>query len=229
MHGARETGTVHDRRLGLHLTNRSLAPRVLDALARLGYAMIPDDADAAHGSGIETARVRLVDAGRLDSVPAVGEAPDLRLLMIGSPTATDLDDPRIIDATRRPGRLGSVYAMIQRALERTPRRCPRVATRLSARCIRRQRRSIGAILSLSEGGCLLRTSEPLREGVSLGVQFGLPDYGLVSTRAVCRYTRGGDAGLAFSAPGADVRHTISHYVTMQLAGDDRAPRMTRSA
>ncbi len=119
--------------------------------------------------------------------------------------------------------------MIQRALEATPRRCPRVPTRLSARCIRSERRSIGAVLSLSEGGCLLRTSESLRKGVSLGVQFALPDYGLVSTRAVCRYTRMGDAGLAFTDPGPDVRHTIAHYITMQLASEADALYASRSA
>ena len=103
MSGARETGTAHDRRLGLHLTERSLAPRVLSALERLSYSLIPDD---ECDRDFETARVRLVDAQRIDDVATVDDAPDLRLLLIGSPGAVRLADPRIVDSTTRPGRLG---------------------------------------------------------------------------------------------------------------------------
>ena len=107
--------------------------------------------------------------------------------------------------------------MIQSALEHTPRKTPRVRTQLSARCIKADRRSIGAVLSLSEGGCLLRTGESLRKGTSIDLQFALPSYGLVSTPAQCRYVRKGDAGLEFSEPAPDIRHSIAHFVTARLA------------
>ncbi len=94
---------------------------------------------------------------------------------------------------------------------------PRIPTRLSARCIRAERRSIGAALSLSKGGCLLRTGEAPREGTRLDLPFALPDCGVVSTRAGWRNVRSGDAGLAFDAPPADLRHTIAHFVTCELA------------
>jgi hypothetical protein len=57
-------------------------------------------------------------------------------------------------------------------------------------------RSIGAVLSLSEGGCLLRTGERLRRGSKVDLQFALPEYGLVATKAECRYVRKGDAGIS---------------------------------
>lgn len=204
--------SVQDRRIGLHLLERSLAPRVLEALAALGYTLI--DGEAAT---VDDARVRLVDSDLLDQLPHADDAPDLRLLLIGSVRPPPTDDARIFGRTTRPARLGAVYALIQEALEQNPRRTPRIDTRLSARCIRSDRRSIGAVLSLSEGGCLLRTRELLRKGSTLDVQFALPDYGLVSARAECRYVRHGDAGLAFAKPPPDVRNTIAHYVTRELA------------
>jgi len=213
MPSAHETTSAFDRSIGIRLVPRSVAPRAITALRTLGYSLIESDSTP----GIADARVWLVDADRYDELPSVESAPDLRILLIAPPSANPKSDPRIIAQTPRPGRLGSIYAMVQTALESTPRRCPRIPTRLSARCIRSDRRSIGAVLSLSEGGCLLRTREALRKGAKLDVQFALPDYGLVSTRAECVYTRRGDAGLSFATPPADVRHTIAHFITHQLA------------
>ncbi|MEM9174964.1 MAG: PilZ domain-containing protein [Myxococcota bacterium] len=217
MHAAPHDGSAHHRRVALLLNERSVTPRVLEALRALGYVLIDDDATEQEDERAR-AGVWLVDEDRLESLPNDPDE-DLRVLAIVSPAHTRPVDPRVFAQTARPGRLGSVYGMIQRALESTPRRCPRVPTRLSARCIRADRRSIGAVLSLSEGGCLLRTGEALRKGAKLDLQFALPDYGLVSTRAECRYVRRGDAGLAFEEANPDVRHTIAHYVTCQLARD----------
>lgn len=113
--------------------------------------------------------------------------------------------------------------MIQRALEETPRRSPRVPTKLSARCIRIDRRSIGAVLSLSEGGCLLRTRDELRRGAQVDLQIALPHYGMISTRAECRYSSRGNIGLAFTDPAPDTRQTISNYVTLELAASGGPP------
>jgi hypothetical protein len=137
--------------------------------------------------------------------------------MISSPRQSPRDDSRILAQAARPARLSAIYSMIQLAIEHTPRRTPRIETQLSARCIRAERRSIGAVLSLSEGGCLLRTDDLLRKGNKVNLQFALPDYGLVSTPAYCRYTRRGNAGMEFSAPPPDIRHSIAHFVTFQLA------------
>ena len=212
MHAADTGKSAKDRRIGLCLEEQSLAPRVLSALRALGYAL-EDEEEAG-----DQARVWLVDSLRLPDLPPPDLAPDLRLLLIASTREQGrVEDPRIFDRTQRPGRLGPIYGMIQRALEQNPRRTPRIPTRLSARCIRRDRRSIGAVLSLSEGGCLLRTGEDLRTGARLNLQFALPDYGLVSTRAECRYRRGDDAGLAFGDDSPEVRQPIAHFVTRELA------------
>ncbi len=213
MHTVSRPGSALDRHVALRIGERSVAPRVLEALRALGYVFVDED----RGEDCSQARVWLVDADRLETLPQVADDEDLRVLVVAERGDRGAVDPRVFAQTSRPGRLGSIYAMIQSALERTPRRCPRISTSLSARCIRSDRRSIGAVLSLSEGGCLLRTTEPLRKGTKLDLQFALPDYGLISARAECRYVRAGDAGLAFATPPPDVRHTIAHFVTCALA------------
>lgn len=200
------------RKIDVRLTPRSLAPRVLAALKVLGYALREETDSNPSESGIW-----LVDETRLGELPDAESAPDARILLISSPRQNPHQDVRILAQAMRPARLSAVYSMIQSALEHTPRKTPRVRTQLSARCIRADRRSLGAVLSLSEGGCLLRTADSLRKGTHIDLQFALPEYGLVSTKAQCRYVRKGDAGMEFSAPAPDVRHSIAHYVTMQLA------------
>jgi len=207
--------TEFDRRIALRLTPRSLTPRVEAALIALGYVLHRDD-DSSNLKD-EPPRAWLVDEERLDEMPSRSDAPDAQIILVATPYHSEAEDRRIVARVPRPGRLGAIYGALQAHLESNPRRTPRVETRLSARCIRADRRAIGAVLSLSEGGCLLRTPEKLRKGHQVNLQFALPEYGLVSTRAECRYKREGDAGMAFSEPPADIRQTIAHFVTFQLA------------
>lgn len=215
MHETSPPNSAVGRKIDVRLTPRSLAPRVLPALQVLGYAL-REEADPI-ASNLSDSGIWLVDEARLDELPDTEVAPDARILLISSPRQNQHEDIRILAQTPRPARLSAVYSMIQSALEETPRRTPRVRTQLSARCIKADRRSIGAVLSLSEGGCLLRTAENLRKGVNVDLQFALPEYGLVSTKAQCRYVRKGDAGMEFSEPAPDIRHSIAHFVTTLLA------------
>jgi hypothetical protein len=217
MHAGPRDHDGSGRRIQVRLTPRSLAPRVLPALRSLGYELAEaSDGDDFDALAIDRDEFWLVDEARFDEVPGPRLARDARILLISSPRPFAQDDPRIVAQAPRPARLSTVYAMIQRAIESRPRRTPRIRTQLSARCIRSDRRSLGAVLSLSEGGCLLRTDDRLRKGSRVDLQFALPDYGLVSTPARCRYTRRGTAGLEFTPP-PDTRLTIAHFVTQQLA------------
>ena len=208
------------RRIGVRILPKSLAPRVLEALRALGYTMVDFDSERVSAETKESCGLWIVDDERLGELPGPEEEPDRRILLIASARSAACADSRVFASTRRPARLGSVYEMIQSALETTPRSAPRIRTQLSARCIRGEQRSLGAVLSLSEGGCLLRTGEKLDRGSKLDLQFALPSYGLISTQAECRYARESDAGLAFSNFASDVRHTIAHFVTSQLATSD---------
>ena len=223
MHAKSSSNDTIGRKIQIRLTPRSLAPKVLPALQVLGYRL-REEADSVTSNPSDSGSW-LVDESRLDEVPDAQDAPNARILLISSPRMRQHDDPRIVAQAARPARLSAIYAMIQSAIEHSPRKTPRVRTQLSARCIRADRRSIGAVLSLSEGGCLLRTSDNLCKGTNVDVQFALPEYGLVSTPAECRYVRKGDAGLEFSGPAPDIRYSIAHFVTMQLAdtlGNDGA-------
>jgi len=228
MHDAIYEPGILGRRIGVRITPKSLAPRVLEALRALGYTMIDLDSERVSEQSRENCGLWLVDEERLTELPDAKEEPDRRILVIASARSAACDDARIFATTRRPARLGAVYEMIQSALESTPRSAPRIRTQLSARCIRGEQRSLGAVLSLSEGGCLLRTGEKLSRGAKLDLQFALPNYGLIATRAECRYARESDAGLAFSEFTADVRHTIAHFVTSQLAASDMSRPRSQS-
>ena len=220
MHDTSYEPGIMGRRIGVRITPKSLAPRVLDALRALGYTMIELDSDRWSQAARDACGLWLVDDERIEELPDIKEAADRRILLIASARKGACADSRIFASTRRPARLGAVYEMIQSALESTPRSAPRVRTQLSARCILGEQRSIGAVLSLSEGGCLLRSGERLSRGARLNLQFALPSYGLISTWAECRYARESDSGLAFSESSADVRHTIAHFVTSQLASGE---------
>ncbi|MEZ4334851.1 MAG: PilZ domain-containing protein [Myxococcota bacterium] len=219
---------IMGRRIGFRIGATTFAPRVLEALRALGYTLVDLDAERVAPAIREGCGLWLVDLDRLATLPSSDDAPDKRILLVASPRAGTCEDPRVFASVQRPARLGAVYEMIQSALESTPRSAPRVRTRLSARCIRGDQRSIGALLSLSEGGCLLRSGESLARGATLRLQFALPDHGLISTRAECRYARAGDAGLAFADSAGHVRHTISHFVTEELAAAARARAGARS-
>ncbi len=212
MHGTSSPDSTVGRRIETLLELKSLEPRVLDALRALGYAL-GDRTDP----NLPSSGIWLVDEARLHEVPNADLASNAQILLIASPGRKPLTDLRILAHVNRPARLSTVYAMIQQALEGTPRKNPRVPTKLSARCLRAKRRSTGALISLSEGGCLLRTGERLKKGADLDLQFALPDYGLVSTSAECRYVRRGHVGLAFKAPPADIRQSIAYFVTRKLA------------
>lgn len=215
MHANPPPSAAIDQTIDIRLTPRSVAPKVLPALRALGYTLREDDEPI--DKTVPISGFWLVDEARLDELPNAKIAPAARILLISSPRKYQRDDIRIMARTTRPARLSAIYSMIQSTLENRPRMTPRIQTQLSARCIRADRRSIGAVLSLSEGGCLLRTGDSLRRGTKVDLQFALPEYGLVSTPAACRYTRSGDAGLEFSEPAADIRHSIAHFVTSQLA------------
>lgn len=203
------------RNLDIRLTARSLAPRVLSALQVLGFELRDENQPIA--SEPEGSTLWLVDETRLDELPDAEAAPDARILLITSPRQNQHEDLRIVAQAIRPARLGAIYSMVQSAQDQALRKTARISTQLSARCIRADRQSLGAVLSLSEGGCLLRTGENLRKGAKVDLQFALPEIGLVSTPARCLYIRKGDAGMEFLEPAPGVRSSIEYFVTAHLA------------
>jgi hypothetical protein len=213
MHPMPPANSAIGRTIDTRLTSQSLAPKVLTALQALGYSF--SEETQSTDSDPSNSGIWLVDEARFGEIPAT--ETNARILLISPFEHTQTEDPRIMSRISRPAELSTVYSMIQLALEQSPRKTPRVRTHLSARCLREDRRSIGAVLSLSEGGCLLRTTGGMRTGATLDLQFALPEFGLVHTPARCRYVRKDDAGLEFAAPPPDIRQSIARFVTTQLA------------
>jgi hypothetical protein len=126
-------------------------------------------------------------------------------------------DARIIGAVGRPAGLHELYRLIQQAIEDTPRSTPRVPTHLPARCRRGELEWRGAVLSLSENGCLLRTPEPVSLGSQIEISFELPRAGTIETKAESTYQLVPDTGLIFHQTSAAFREAILSFVEESLA------------
>jgi hypothetical protein len=107
---------------------------------------------------------------------------------------------------------------MQQILEDTPRTAPRVATHLSATVHSGEREWTVAVLSLSENGCLIRSSETLLLGSSVRLGFELPNTGPLEFAAETAYQLVPDVGLTFHAASPANREAISRYVDAALLG-----------
>jgi hypothetical protein len=201
-----------------HTRPRAMSPKTRRALQTLGYSIIPGaDGTASSGDALKPS-LRLIDERQLVSAPSANEDPNTPIVLLTSSRPAACEDRRIVDRIQRPAQLRDLFGSFQSALEIHPRRVPRVATQLPARCIRSDRRWPGAVVSLSEGGCLIRTSEPFAHGAQMNLQFALPEQGIVSARAECLYQRENELGLAFSKPSERNRRVIDDFVATRLAG-----------
>ena len=196
----------YTRRIEVRVPTRDFANGVWTALQRLSYELLP----------VYAARVpdaRLMTGGRLGRLSADATEP---VILFGGWRGHDRDDPRVIGIVRPPARLPDIYGLLQGALETHPRAAPRIPTALSARSHRGGAYVPGAIISLSEGGCRLRSTESLSGDESLKLQFALPGSGLIYTWAKPRNWAGKETGLAFESLSENFRSAISEFVTQSL-------------
>jgi len=194
------------------------APMARAILARLGYRIVePDEWQAVAAElGLERPHLRLVDERSLADVEDDEDPPVPIVVLCGRHGVTGAD-PRIVGAIRRPAGLHEIYRLVQQVLEDTPRSTPRVPTHLAARCRRDGREWRGAVLSLSENGCLLRSPEPLLLGSRIALGFELPRTGSVEVDAEIAYQLVPDLGVVFNATSPGVREAIGGFVTSALA------------
>jgi hypothetical protein len=197
----------YSRQIKVHVPWWDFAPGVWTALERLGYELVPARRSA------EAPVARIVAAGRLSELSTEATVP---IILIGEPQSQGGDDPRVIGVVRPPAELLDLYPLLQSALEEHPRAAPRIPTSLPARSLREGVDTPGAILSLSEKGCLLRSASSLPGYGSLHLQFMLPDQGVIYTRAEPRHQAGNESGLAFQRLAAASRTAIARFVTRSL-------------
>ena len=203
------TKGAHSRRVEVRVPSRAFSPGVQLALERLGYKLVP-----AHSSRAAAPDVLILGAERVTRLETEASTP---IILIGTPQSRNLDDPRVIGAVKSPAELAGLYFFLQHALEARPRAAPRISTALPARSLSGGIDTPGAILSLSEKGCLLRSTKSLVGRDSLHLQFALPGGKAVYTRAKPCYQTGKDSGLVFEELPEVSRVAITKFVTSSLS------------
>ncbi len=205
------------RVLVTHAAPRALAPITRLILSKLGYAILTPEEFEPLARALDRPRpdLRIVDERSLGEVPH-DESPAVPIVVLSGRHGVSGVDPRIVGAVKRPAGLHELYRLLQQVLEEAPRTTPRVATHLQARCMRNGREWQGAVLSLSENGCLLRSPEPLPLGSRLEVRFQVPRRGVVSLESEVAYQLVPDTGVIFHATAPSDREAIGGYVTEAL-------------
>jgi hypothetical protein len=198
----------YSRRIEVRAPPLDFSPGVQRALERLGYELVPA------GRTGEAPEARIVAAAQLGQLSAEAAAP---IILIGGPQSPGTGDPRVIGVVRPPAGLLDLYSLLQAALEAHPREVPRIPTALPARSLRDGVDTPGAILSLSEKGCLLRSVSRLPGCGPLHLQFMLPDGGPIYTGAELRREAGNESGLAFQRLPEASRAAIAEFVMRSLA------------
>jgi len=190
-------------------------------LSRLGYRiMLPEEFSAARELKPDLGPdLLLVDERQLADVTAETDAaPGMSapiILLCGRQGATGAD-LRIIGAVKRPAGLHDLYRLMQQVFEDTPRATPRVATQIRARCESKGEKWEGRVLSLSENGCLFRTSESMLLGQSVQLELIMPQGDPIEVEAEATYQLLPDTGLVFHTVGPANREALGRFVAQTI-------------
>ncbi len=186
-------------------------------LTKLGYALVtPEEFPACAASmGRDVPDLRIVDERSLAEVPEDG-FPSVPIIVLTGHHGVTGADPRIVGAVRRPAGMHELYRLVQEVLEDTPRTTPRVLTHFQVRCHCDGKEWTGAVLSLSESGCLLRSAEPQMLGSRFTLSFALPRSGTLELEAEVTYQLIPDLGMTFHATSPSDRETISDFISRSL-------------
>jgi len=186
-------------------------------LSKLGYVIVPpEDFDAcAEALGRDGPDLRIVDERSIAEVPDDAYSTVPIIVLTGSHGISGAD-PRIVGAVRRPAGMHELYRIIQEVLEDTPRSTPRLPVHLTAHCSRDGHDWTGTLLSLSEGGCLLRSTAPQNLGVTFTLRFSLPRTGPLVLDAEVTYQLVPDLGLTFQSTSPTDRESITNFIQRSL-------------
>ena len=202
---------THAGREAFNVVTRSI-------LSKLGYAIVaPEEFDAcAETLGRTRPDLRIVDERSLGELPEDAYSTVPIIVLTGSHGITGAD-PRIVAAIRRPAGMHELYRVIQEVLEDKPRSSPRLPTHLMAHCRRDGREWTGAVLSLSENGCLLRSTAPQNLGSVFTLGFELPRTGPLEVDAEVTYQLVPDLGLTFHGTAPSHRREIADFIERSLS------------
>jgi hypothetical protein len=196
----------------------SFVPMARNILSNIGYAIVaPEEWKGNAELAGRTPGLCIVDERQLADLEPGADWAGTPLVALCGRGGAPLDDRRVVGVVARPAGLHELYRLFQQALEPIVRGHLRALTNLPVRLRRAEREWQGALLSLSENGCLVRSPEPLELGAQLDVAFELPRAGRIETQAETSYQLLPDTGLVFSATPPDVRRAIVSFVEELLA------------
>lgn len=186
-------------------------------LAKLGYAILtPEEfAERSEIRGYVEPALRMVDERDLAEIPE-DAYPGLPIVVLTGRNGVTGVDPRIVGAVLKPAGMHELYRLIQEVLEENPRATPRTPTHLQALCERDGKSWTGTILSISESGCLIRTTEPQMLGDRFNLSFDLPPMGAVDIEADVAYQLIPELGLSFHGTAPSERATIAAFIERTL-------------
>jgi hypothetical protein len=203
------------RVLACHAPDEAFAPMTRVILARLGYIIVPQEEVArSTDSGSDCPDLRLVDERRLGEIP--DEGPNVPIVLLTGRKGAAGDDARVRGALRRPAGIHEIYRLVQQLLEDNPRTSPRVSVDLPARCTLNEHEWESSLRSISENGCLIRTSESVDLGQDLHLQFELPETGRLEIGGEVAYQLMPDIGVVFHTTSPKHREAIARYVNDTL-------------
>jgi hypothetical protein len=186
-------------------------------LTKLGYALVmPEEFPACAASmGRDVPDLRIVDERSLAEVPEDG-FPSVPIIVLTGRHGVTGADSRIVGAIRRPAGMHDLYRLVQEVLEDAPRTTPRIPTHFQAHCYRDGKEWTGAVLLLSENGCLLRSTEPQMLGSRFTLSFSLPRTGTLELEGEVTYQLVPDLGMTFHATSPSDREAISDFIGQSL-------------
>jgi hypothetical protein len=209
--------TTWQRTIASYVPPRAYAPRTRAALEGLGYRIIPVATRGRFTDDSWEPHLRIVDERHVDRVPPEDYLPRTPMIVLTGDPVRRFSDCRVVGTSPRPAKLEVLYPLLQRALENTPRRAARAMTHLPGRCTYDNRRSMGAVVSLSEDGCLFRTREPMAVDRAITLVFPLPLGTMIATPARVIGHRDECVALAFDGPEPPAREAVARYVEQRLA------------
>jgi len=214
-----------------YANSSDFAENTIRILARLGYDIVsPERFEmlriGPEGDPSRRPDVFLVDEARLGDLPASDGLLEIPVVQVLSGASVPANDPRIAASVKAPVGLHDLYRVLQQLLEDCPRTTPRIRTRLPGVCSHAGREWPAAVVSLSENGCLLRSSEPVPLGARLELGFEVPGSGRVHITAEAAYHLLTDIGLVFSSISPRIRESISRHVTDSLLQENPASPAT---
>lgn len=222
MEDTHPTPTLTPRTLVLHAPQDAFAPMTEVILSKLGYAIVsPQTLSTLRAESPDLmADLMLVDERRLADAAAWSddEGREIPMILLTGQHGATGADRRIVGAVKRPAGMHDLYRLLQQVFEDTPRSTPRIATQLRAQCSRGERSWEGRVLSLSENGCLIRSTETIQLGQKIQLAVDLPQAGEVALEAEASYQLLPDVGLVFSAVPHEQRQRLERFVAQALVG-----------